>query len=300
MAKQQHFITVCICTLNRTEQLRRLLGELDRQQTEGQFGFCVVVADNDGNQSAREVVLEAGKTAAHDVTYAVEPRRNIALVRNRALAHARGDLVAFIDDDEIPSPGWLSTLFKAYLGSGADGVLGPVLPRFEQTPPTWVTRGKFFERPAQETGSRMGATDMRTGNVLFRRDIIAELAEPFRAEFGTGSEDTDFFWRMSQKGCVFTWCNEAVVHETIPPSRCRRGYLLKRALLRGNNSLKYPACRTRNVVKSLVALPVYGVLLPFLLVAGGDRFMKYLIRFCDHAGRVMALLRLVPFRGYVS
>ena len=47
------------------------------------------------------------------MTYAVEPERNIALARNRALSLARGEKLAFIDDDEMASPFWLSTLLAA-------------------------------------------------------------------------------------------------------------------------------------------------------------------------------------------
>src|SRR3972149_1567705 len=82
--------------------------------------------------------------------------------------------------------------------SGVDGVLGPVKPYFEQEPPKWVTRGGFFERPTHETGYRIGLSDARTGNVLFRRKILDGVVEAFRSEFGTGGGDIDFFRRMME------------------------------------------------------------------------------------------------------
>jgi hypothetical protein len=139
---------------------------------------------------------------------------------------------------------------------------------------------------------------MRTSNVIFRRKILDGAQAPFRAEFGTGGEDADFFLRMIKNGCIFVWCNEAVVYEAVPPTRCTRGYLLRRALHRGNNSFKLREGHVRSIVKSFVAVPVYGLALPFLFIAGDHYFMKYMIKFCDHAGKLMALLRIKPFKEY--
>jgi hypothetical protein len=46
----------------------------------------------------------------------------------------------------------------------------------------------------------------------------------------------------------------------------------------------------------LLAVPLYGLALPVLLIAGQHVFMKYLIKFMDHAGRLLALIDLNPVR----
>ena len=197
-----------------------------------------------------------------------KPRKNIALVRNKALEQARGDAIAFIDDDEYPVTDWLLRLRAACLQYQASGVLGPVLPYFEGTPPAWLIKAGFCDRPRHETGFQMPWTECRTGNVLLRREIFAGLAEVFRPQFGTGSEDVDFFRRMSESGRTFAWCDEAIAHEIVPPERWTRSFLLKRALLRGNDSLKHPTGRLKNILTALIAVPLYGLALPFLLLAG--------------------------------
>jgi hypothetical protein len=131
---------------------------------------------------------------------------------------------------------------------------------------------------------------------LFRRNILDEKEVPFGTEFGTGGEDVDFFRRMMNNGCVFAWCKEAVVYETIPPKRCTRSYLLRRALLRGRNFHKIKAGRGRKLVTSFIAIPVYALALPFLCIAGDHYFMKYMIKLCDHIGRFLTLMRLNPVR----
>ncbi len=294
-AEKQH-ISVCICTFRRPELLKRLLNELAHQETEGLFGYSVVVADNDRNRSAEEVAREAATRSQIIVSYCVEPQQNIALARNKALSNAHGDFIAFIDDDEYPSPNWLCALFKTCIATGADGVLGPVIPYFEHEPPQWAIRGRFFERPTHETGFRIGPSEARTGNVLFRHDLLKGEDSLFRAEFGTGGEDVDFFTRLMGKGGVFVWCNEAAAYEAVPPARCTRAFLLRRALLRGSLSFKIRRHLVRNLAKSMVALPLYGLSLPFLFLANEVLFIEQMIKFCYHAGRLMALIRCEPVR----
>src|SRR5688572_11922578 len=122
------------------------------------------------------------------------------------------------------------------------------------------------------------------------------MEEPFAVEFGTGGEDQDFFRRTMASGHVFAWCNEAIAYETVPPARWKRSFMLKRALLRGRNSLKHPKGRIVMVAKSLLAVPLYVLSLPMTLVVGQHKFMKCLVKLCDHFGRVLTILRLNPVR----
>jgi succinoglycan biosynthesis protein ExoM len=293
-----HHISVCICAFKRGDLLRQLLVKLENQQTEGLFSYSVVVADNDSSESAKEVVSEFCSTYRLPVNYCVESRQNIALARNKALQHAEGDFVAFMDDDEFPEENWLCSLFKASVAYGADGVLGPVKPHFELDPPSWVKKGGFFDRPAYETGYRLDGSETRTGNVLFRKEILDGVTSSFESEFDAAGEDVDFFYRMLDKGCAFIWCNEAVVYEVVPSSRCTRSYLLRRALLRGSNFPKQRKNRIKNAVKSLIAVPCYALALPFLIIVGQHVFLNYLIKLLDHVSRLFAFLgvRLVTRR----
>lgn len=279
-------ISVCICAYKRPDLLRRLLNALAAQQTDERFTYSVVVADNDRSESARAIVSGFATGAAVAVSYCVEPRQNIALARNKVVEHASGDFVALIDDDEEPSADWLLRLFEAIEQYGADGVLGPVVPRFQLPPPQWIERGRLFDRPSPPTGTWLQWRQTRTGNALLRRSIFAAPENRFRAEYGRGGEDVDFFRRMLASGMRFVWYAEASVFELVPAERCRRSYLLKRALTRGGapHNLGWP------VALSLVAVPIYAVALPVLLLFGQHVFMRYLIKECDHLGRLLALL----------
>jgi succinoglycan biosynthesis protein ExoM len=285
-------VTVCICTFRRPVLLARLLRELEKQATEGLFTYSVVVADNDAQQSAKPTAAEFATRLA--LVYCVEPERNIAAARNMAVRQAKGDFIAFIDDDEYPVGDWLLRLFKNCTERNVAGVLGPVEPYFEKTPAAWILETNIFSRPRHETGYAMPWTECRTGNLLFRRSILAGMAEPFDRKFGTGGEDVDFFLRMSEQNHVFVWCDEAVAYELVPKERQTRRYILKRAFLRGQVSLKYSKSRVERIAKSLIALPLYGVALPFLAVAGQRFLLRYMIKICDHAGRLLTLCGLEP------
>ena len=269
-----------------------LLRHLESQRTDGLFTFDIVIADNDSNRSAEETIKTFASCSPMPVTYCVEPEQNIALARNRALSCARGDLVAFIDDDELPSPDWLYRLFQTRAEYGADGVLGPVLPKFRETPPEWITKGKFFDRPRYRTGTAVKWPDARTGNVLLVNRMWDGEAVPFRPLFGDGGEDVDFFRRMSARGRRFIWCDEAVVNEVVPPYRCTRRFLMRRALMRGSNFPKQSGYRFKNALKSIVAVPCYALALPVLALLGQHYFVAYLVKLLDHSSRLLALAGL--------
>ena len=98
-------ISVCICWYKRTALLRRLLLELAKQQAHSLFTYSIVIADNDVDESGRQVVAEIAASVPTKITYCTEPRRNIALARNKALENATGDAIALIDDAVIPGEG---------------------------------------------------------------------------------------------------------------------------------------------------------------------------------------------------
>jgi len=295
MANEKKHISVCICTYKRPRFLKRLLEELGSQDTNGLFTYSIVVADNDHLQSAKAVVGDFAAASGIPISYCIEPRQNIALARNKAIENANGDFVAFIDDDEFPTKSWLLTLFQACNEYDVDGVQGPVKRHFDEEPPKWVVKGKFYERPTYPTGYVIDWRKGRTNNVLLKKRIFSSGAQAFRPEFLAG-EDQDFFRRMIEKGHVFIWCDEAVAYEAIPPIRWKRTFMLRRALLQGKVSLLQPTFGALEIAKSVIAVPAYTAALPIALALGHHRFMTLLVKLFDHIGKLLALLGINPIR----
>jgi succinoglycan biosynthesis protein ExoM len=129
--------------------------------------------------------------------------------------------------------------------------------------------------------------------VLLKGDTLRGTDLPFRPEFRSG-EDVDFFRRAIEDGRVFIWCNEAEVYEAVPPTRWKRMYLLRRALLRGASAALRPSVGVRDVVKSVLAVSIYAVALPFAALLGQHRFMSLMVRLCDHLGKLLALVGMNP------
>jgi succinoglycan biosynthesis protein ExoM len=282
-------ITVCVCTYRRPGMLKQLLHHLDRQDTRGLFQYSVAVVDNDAQQSARTIVESWAERASIPIAYGVEPRQSIALARNASVRMAAGDFVAFVDDDEEPTSEWLRRLYEVLIESAADGVLGPVLPRFEEGAPNWAVKGQMFQRPAFETGEVINWRATATNNALVKREVLMELDGPFRSQFAAGGEDQDLFRRAMSQGRVFVWSADAVCHEPVPSERTRVTFQLRRALLRGKLALHGPEGSRRGLLKSAIAVPLYAVALPVCLVMGSHVFVSYLVKTCDHLGKLLAV-----------
>ena len=293
---QKCHICVCICTYERPRLLGNLLGKLEEQETGGLFDYSIVIVDNDRLESARETVETHARQSKLAISYNIEPRQNISLARNKAVQVSKGDFVAFIDDDEFPNSRWLLNLYKAINRYKVAGVLGPVIPYFENEPPKWVLKGRFFDRPSDISGHVLERQNTRTGNALLRRAIFKEDCIWFRPEYGRGGEDREFFGRKIEQGHVFVWCREAPVFETITPERWETKIIIKRALLRGKMAFNSSRTRPKNILISGAAIMIYTVSLPLLFVfspiIGYDIFMGYLIKNFDHLGNIFALFNI--------
>ncbi len=293
-------IAVCVCTYKRPLLFKRLLGELLRQETGGLFTYSIVVADNDEAKSAEAAVEEFRAICSVPLIYSVEPRRNIALARNKVVANAEGDYLAFIDDDEFPASQWLLTLFRNCNDYKVDGVLGSVKRHFDEAPPSWFKKSRIYDRRVNPTGNPVDWQEARTGNVLLRRRVIAGDAAPFRPEFRAG-EDQDFFRRKTEEGYRFIWSADAVVFETIPSARWKRTYILRKAALQGATAALQPNCGAVSIMKSIIAIPFYVVTLPFALLLGQHLFMTMMVKICDHSGKLLMLMGINPIHEeYVS
>lgn len=287
--KQDH-ISVCICTFKRPAMLAKALEGVISQVTDDKFSFEIIVVDNDCNRSAEDTVHRLQIQTGIRIIYDCEPEQNISLTRNRTIRNAEGVLIAFIDDDEFPERNWLLALYDTYVKFKADGVLGPVIPYYEGTPPDWLVKSDLCVRSAFRTGTVLSNSKyMRTGNVLFRKSILSDGEPAFDPKLGrSGGEDADLFDRMLKKGCSFIWCNEAVVLEHVPVERQKKSYQIKRAFIRGVTSADQEDFVSVGTLKSLVAVIIYTVSLPLMLAVGQHIFMKYFIKDCDHFAKLLA------------
>ncbi len=110
-------ITVVICTRDRPELLEACL-ESVRAQTYPRFDILVV--DNGTTQPTQPLCTRLG------VEWIAAPIPGLTRARNVGVRAARGELVAFIDDDSIVEAGWLDALVAALIATDAAAVSGKV------------------------------------------------------------------------------------------------------------------------------------------------------------------------------
>ena len=226
-------VAVCVTTFQRVKLLQRLLDALallDFKKVR-EPSLQIFVIDNDANQTARSTCRAA--SLRWPVRYVCEPRRGIASARNRAIKCAAGsDFLAFIDDDELPVSHWLDELLHTQSQSRADVVAGSLIPAFSDDVPTWVRRGKFFDRPIFATGCAVELCS--TGNVLIRAGAFS-VVSGFDEQFNlTGGEDTHFFLRVREAGLRMIFAKEAIVYEPISAKRANFAWLIRRGFQVGN------------------------------------------------------------------
>ena len=230
-------ITVAVPTFRRPGDLRAGLPMLLQHAREvsadpsGRYVADVLVVDNDPEGSARAVVAEF---AAPDVRYVCEPTPGIAAVRNRALDEAAGArLLAFIDDDERPEPGWLASLVDTWAGSGAALVSGRILADYAGELDPWIRAGDFFVRRSMPTGTAIDVA--AAGNLLLDLDQIRSFGIRFESPLGMGAgEDTIFSRALVRAGARMVWCNESAAVDFVPLERMSRRWVLTRAWSHGN------------------------------------------------------------------
>ena len=274
---------------------RALEGVLAQEGAHPAFCLEIVVVDNDSKESARETVKEISSSTTVRIIYDCEPEKNIALARNRALQNAMGNLIAFLDDDEIPTKKWLFHLYNTLYEYDADGVLGPVIPYYPPEAPGWLRKSDMFERRRFPTGTKLRPRDTRTGNVLVKTELFDTIH--FDPNFGlTGGEDVDFFERQIKTGRRFVWSDEAEVFEIQPPERWRKKFFLQRALRTGRTSgtraVKNKAASWMFFAKAAFFIPLYAVTVPVGLVFGPQIYMKCLVKVIYYVGWLSGFLKI--------
>jgi succinoglycan biosynthesis protein ExoM len=214
------------------------LESFERQLTLGLFTYNVIVVDNDHRRTASAVVRRI-EPKKFTIRYDIEPKKNIALARNKCLNLCMGDYIAMIDDDERAEKDWLLNLYLAALKYQADIVLGRVKAIFPPKTPEYIRKSLIFDLRRPISGAIVDMEFYGAGNAFFKRSIIETTSIRFDPQFGkTGGEDTRFFGELRQKGYLSVWCNEAVVYHYYPQSRASLRWILQRAFRLGNNSTR--------------------------------------------------------------
>lgn len=289
-------ISICICTFKRPAGLSKVLSSIAMMQRPEGSRIEVLVVDNDPEATARAGVDAARAGYPYELRYFCELRSGVGFARNRCLAEATGDWIAFIDDDEWAEPQWLRDLWQCLQAGPYDGVFGPVLASFETEPPAWLLGSGVYERPRFPTGSKLDWPDCASGNVIFRKQLVAKVGD-FSPLFAvSGAEDSEFFWRCLDAGARFVWCDTAIAQENIPPARMTRAWVRRRAYLAGHNFTRLKAYRQGAraywalSLRGFFAVLIFGARALAAHAFGSPKSLAYEAKVAGGWGKLMAAI----------
>lgn len=233
-------ILITIPTYRRPEHLVKTLNSIQLLDRIDKASIEVLVVENDSKKSVTKIIEKFQKKSKIKTHYVLEKNRGLVCVRNRILAEAyklKVDYLVGIDDDEVASKKWLTSLWSGMKKYKATVTTGVQIARFEKSPPKWLIDGDFFvSESKRKTGTVMKRCS--TGNYLIDMKFIKKHKLAFDMKFNfIGAEDADFFEQIPKLGGKIVWINEAIVFETIPGNRMTLGYLLKRDFRIGNGRM---------------------------------------------------------------
>ncbi len=224
-------VDVCICTYRRP-QVVEAIQSVAKQALPPNVQVRLVIADNSAEASARDLVASLAEDFPLRLHYLHAPGANISIARNACLDYAEAGWIAFLDDDETASPGWLANLLAK--STCADIVFGPVQALYGDAAPGWVRSEDFHSARVVYRNGRIDTG--YAGNVLMRRSAVEAKGIRFDLRYGvSGGEDTMFFGKLAAAGLRLTEAPEALATEAVPAQRTRLQWLARRHLRSGRS-----------------------------------------------------------------
>ncbi len=303
MDRKEHSlrIDIGVCTYRRPE-LEQTLRSLAVVAVPDGADIRIIVADNDDTPSAEGRVNALRASVPHEIVYVHCPSSNISIARNACLDSARGDFLAFIDDDETASEDWIIRLIETAEATNADVVLGPVKAVYSKDAPRWMRRGDFHSTFPVWVGERI--VTGYTCNALLRLAAPSLAGRRFNLALGrSGGEDTEFFTHMHRMGGKIAYAPAAWVQEPVPAKRAAFSWLAKRKFRFGQTHGRLidagsgPAGKIRQLALA-GAKSGYCALASTAFIFSPIRRNQYFLRASMHAGVVVGLLGVREIEQY--
>lgn len=233
-------VSIVIPTYNGASRLPLVLEKLQLQTGLESIAGEILVIDNHSTDNTAEIIRSCQENwnGSFSLRYYFESRPGVAFARQRGVREARGESIAFLDDDNLPAPNWISAVYsfgKSHPKAGAYG--GRIVGDFEVAPP------ENFEKIAQFLAIRDHGSQPRlfepeklrlppSAGLVVRRaawlnSVPAEcaLTGPRGTTLMRG-EDYEILLHLHKRGWEIWYNPEMTIHHAIPAKRLTRDYLL--------------------------------------------------------------------------
>ena len=250
-------LSIAVCTRDRPEHLAICLNALRKLS---RAPLEILVIDNAPKTQATRELIE---TSFPEVTYILESTPGLDWARNRAIASAKGDIVAYTDDDVVVDEGWSDAIVRMFArNEDVMAVTGLVMPYELETEPQVLfekyggfSRGfvRKWYRPSDAERAKLamlhaGAGKFGTGaNMAYRRSVFSEIGmfDP-ALDVGTltnGGGDLDMFFRVLKFGHTLVYEPAAMVRH-----RHRRDFEHLHTQI-ANNGIGFYSYLVRNAIE---------------------------------------------------
>ncbi|MGV1100376.1 glycosyltransferase family 2 protein [Thiovibrio sp. JS02] len=230
--QQKSLLSVVVCTFNRAPLLRLCLESLVSQRVVPDT-YEVVVVDNNSTDLTKEVAEEFA-AANGNFRVVFEPEQGLSHARNRGWHEAKGEYVAYVDDDAKASPQWCERILQAIhdVKPAPVALGGPVFPWFDFTPPAWFD-GAFEVRTLGEKERFLDGPGFFGGNMVIRKEALARHGG-FSPDFGMKGdqlrmgEERELLSRIYQAEPCFWYDPKMLVEHYTPRQKTKIFYRIYR------------------------------------------------------------------------
>lgn len=256
-------ISVVVCTYNRCEMLRLAMESLC-QQALAPDRYEIIVVDNASTDKTREVVKEIDSSyPIHRIHYIYEPVPGLAVARNTGLAKARGEFVAYLDDDAKASSDWLdrALCLISTLEEVPSCIGGPILPFYTSPVPDWFCDHYELRSWGQNPRWLEPNESFSGSNMIWNREALIEaggfdISRGVKAGFLSLGEESAVFEKIWQRdpSARFYYDPELTVQHWVPAGKMSVEYQLKRAFARGRDFADAKLDRHKRMNRLLLAV----------------------------------------------
>ena len=226
------FISVLICTRNRADSLRRTLESLLCSGNLESPNWEVLVVESSTDHTG-EVCQEFQQRFPQHLRVLTEKKLGKSNALNTAIAAAKGELLAFTDDDVLCAPDYIQGIRMVFTLYSADAAQGRVLLDCEGGWPEWLDRTYAQMADFRDCGDKVIDLDgdLFGVNMVVRAGVFQKTGG-FAPELGPGGigvcEDSQMSWRIRQAGCRLLYAPQILVRHQWPRDRLTKSFLRKR------------------------------------------------------------------------